>query len=185
VKSVLILKGEDVYKANEEKWEKDHSGKILAIDIKSKDLGGAGDTLDEAYSNACRRCLRKRFYFRKVGPHGTTSYIPWFDSLLSPCREYGRRVVKVTITGQKGKKEYEAYADTRAEKSVIAEDEAIDLDLLHVGDTVIFTGGANSHMKLFRAIVDFLGEKSTILVLGAVLPKHAAIKVILGNDVLI
>ena len=75
MKSVLAIKGEEIYEENKEKLEKVYLGKIVAIEIESGTVAGVGDTLDEAYEEAVRKYPRKKFYFRKVGPCAATSYL--------------------------------------------------------------------------------------------------------------
>lgn len=182
--SSSILIGEDVYKGNQEKWEMDYPGKIIAIDVQSREVVGVGHTIDDAHNDISAKYLGKRLYFRKVGPYRTTSVVPWFSQMLMPCRSYGLRIIKVGIAGPKAQKNYEAYADLRASKSLMAEEEAHKLHLTHVGDTTIIAGTQEDCMKLFRATVYFLKEEFTLLILGTALPEHAAIKVLIGKDIL-
>lgn len=75
MKSVLVIKGEEIYEENREKLEKAYLGKIAAIEIESGTVAGVGDTLDEAYEEAVKKCPGKRFYFRKVGPCAAPGYL--------------------------------------------------------------------------------------------------------------
>jgi len=75
MESLLIKLGEKVYSENKDKWERDYFGKIIAIEVESKELAGVGDTLDEAYENALKKHPNKRFYFRKVGPCPAPTYL--------------------------------------------------------------------------------------------------------------
>jgi len=71
----LVKRGERVYEANREKWERLYPGKIIAIEIEGKILAGVGETLDEACEKALEEYPDKRFYFRKVGPCPATSHL--------------------------------------------------------------------------------------------------------------
>jgi hypothetical protein len=75
MKSVLVIKGEEVYEKNREKLEKAYLGKIVAIETKSGTIAGIGATLDEAYEKAVKKYPGKKFYFRKVGPHPAPTYL--------------------------------------------------------------------------------------------------------------
>jgi len=75
MKSVLIIKGEEVYEENRGKLEKSYLGKIVAIEIESRDIAGIGRSLDEAYEEAVKKYPRKQFYFRKVGPCAAPGYL--------------------------------------------------------------------------------------------------------------
>jgi len=75
MESLLVKLGEEVYGENKDKWEKAYSGKIIAIEIVSKELAGVGETLDEAYESALKKYPDKQFYFRKVGPCPAPTYL--------------------------------------------------------------------------------------------------------------
>jgi hypothetical protein len=75
MKSVLVIKGEEIYEKHKEKLEKTYLGKIVAIEIESRDVAGIGASLDEAYEEAIKKYPKKEFYFRKVGPCAATSYL--------------------------------------------------------------------------------------------------------------
>lgn len=75
MKSVLVVKGEEIYEQNREKLEKAYLGKIVAIEIESEEVAGVGASLDEAYEEAVKRYPQKQFYFRKVGPCAAPGYL--------------------------------------------------------------------------------------------------------------
>lgn len=75
MKSVLVIKGEEVYQENREKLEEAYLGKIVAIEIESEDIAGIGASLDEAYEEALKKYPEKQFYFRKVGPCAAPGYL--------------------------------------------------------------------------------------------------------------
>lgn len=75
MKSVLVLKGEEVYEHNKEELEKTYLGKIVAIEIESGTIAGIGRTLDEAYEKAVKKHPSEKFYFRKVGPYPAPTYL--------------------------------------------------------------------------------------------------------------
>ena len=75
MKSVLVIKGEEVYEENREKLEKAYLGKIVAIEIETRDVAGIGASLDEAYEEAVKKYPQKQFYFRKVGPCPAPGYL--------------------------------------------------------------------------------------------------------------
>lgn len=75
MKSVLVIKGEEVYEKNREKLEKAYLGKIVAIEIESGAVAGIGASLDEAYEEALKKYPGKKFYFRKIGPCPAPGYL--------------------------------------------------------------------------------------------------------------
>jgi len=75
MKSMLIIKGEEIYDENKKKLEKAFLGKIVAIEIESRDVAGIGKSLDEAYEKAVKKYPKKQFYFRKVGPCPAPGYL--------------------------------------------------------------------------------------------------------------
>ena len=72
---MLIIKGEEIYDENKKKLEKAFLGKIVAIEIESRDVAGIGESLDEAYEKAVKKYPKKQFYFRKVGPCPAPGYL--------------------------------------------------------------------------------------------------------------
>jgi hypothetical protein len=50
-----------------EEIEKKYAGKFVAIDTKSKEVVGDGDTLEDALAKARSKTKSKNLYFRKVG----------------------------------------------------------------------------------------------------------------------
>jgi hypothetical protein len=81
MKSLLVVKGEEVYEKSKQKLEKTHLGKIVAIEIESGDVAGIGSNLDEAYEQALKRYPSKKFYFRKIGPCAAPTYLFWDGTL--------------------------------------------------------------------------------------------------------
>lgn len=75
MKSMLVMKGEEIYEENREKLEKTYLGKIVAIEIESGTVAGIAESLDEAYEEALKKHPNKRFYFRKVGPCPAPTYL--------------------------------------------------------------------------------------------------------------
>ncbi len=75
MRSLLVARGEDVYKEHKERLERDHLGMIVAIEVESREIAGIGRTLEEAYEEAIRKYPKKRFYFRKVGPCAAPGYL--------------------------------------------------------------------------------------------------------------
>jgi len=75
MKSVLVMKGEEIYEENRERLEKAYLGKIIAIEIESGTVAGLGENLDEAYEEALKKYPGKKFYFRKVGPCPAPGYL--------------------------------------------------------------------------------------------------------------
>jgi len=75
MKSLLVIKGEEVYERNKEKLERENLGKIVAIETESGTVAGIGTNLDEAYEKALKKYPGKKFYFRKVGPHAAPTYL--------------------------------------------------------------------------------------------------------------
>jgi len=75
MKPILVIKGEEVYEKNKERLEKAYLGKIVAIEIESRDVAGIGTNLDEAYEEAVKKYPNRQFYFRKVGPCPAPGYL--------------------------------------------------------------------------------------------------------------
>lgn len=75
MRSVLVIKGEEIYEEHKKKLEKAYLGKIVAIEIESGTVAGIGDSLDEAYEKALKKHPTKNFYFRKVGPCSAPTYL--------------------------------------------------------------------------------------------------------------
>lgn len=75
MESMLVIKGEEVYKEEKDRLEKVYMGKIIAIEIESRTVAGIGESLDEAYEEALKKYPNKKFYFRKVGPCAAPGYL--------------------------------------------------------------------------------------------------------------
>jgi hypothetical protein len=75
MRSMLVIKGEEVYEEERDRLEKAYMGKIVAIEIESRAIAGIGENLDEAYEEALKRYPGKKFYFRKVGPCAAPGYL--------------------------------------------------------------------------------------------------------------
>jgi len=75
MESKLLQFGEEVYEEKKEKLESVYLGKIVAIEVESRDVAGIGENLDEAYEKALKKYPDRQFYFRKVGPCPTTDYL--------------------------------------------------------------------------------------------------------------
>jgi basic membrane lipoprotein Med (substrate-binding protein (PBP1-ABC) superfamily) len=75
MRSMLVMKGEEVYEEERDRLEKAYMGKIVAIEIESRAIAGIGENLDEAYEEALKRYPDKKFYFRKVGPCAAPGYL--------------------------------------------------------------------------------------------------------------
>lgn len=56
-----------VYELFKDKLEKEHFGKIVAIDVESKQIVGIGDSILEAYNKAKAKTKKDQFDFRRVG----------------------------------------------------------------------------------------------------------------------
>ena len=75
MKSMLVMKGEEIYEENREELEGAYLGKIVAIEVESRTIAGVGEDLDEAYEKALKKYPDGRFYFRKVGPCPAPTYL--------------------------------------------------------------------------------------------------------------
>jgi hypothetical protein len=73
--SLIVKLGEEIYSKSKSKWEKSYFGKIIAIEVESRELAGVGESLDEAYEDALKKYPNKQFYFRKVGPCPAPTYL--------------------------------------------------------------------------------------------------------------
>jgi len=93
-------------------------------------------------------------------------------------------IVKISVKGPRGEKEYNAYLDTGAVKTLIPERDAVKLGLLYVGDTPIMTGSGKDMIKVFMASIIFLGREFYIPIFGRDLPEQAVIKAMVGRDIL-
>lgn len=75
MKSLLVVKGEEIYEDSKRELEKKHLGKVVAIEVESRTIAGIGESLDEAYEAAIRKHPGRRFYFRKIGPCPAPTYL--------------------------------------------------------------------------------------------------------------
>lgn len=75
MESRLVEKGEQIYKRNKEKWEREYGGKIVAIEVDKEKIAGVGDGLEEAWKHAREKYPGSKFYFRKVGSCAATSHL--------------------------------------------------------------------------------------------------------------
>lgn len=63
----LPSKADLVYLIFKDELEKEHYGKIVAIDVKSKKIVGLGSSILEAYQKAKEKTGRKQFSYRRIG----------------------------------------------------------------------------------------------------------------------
>ncbi len=96
----------------------------------------------------------------------------------------GMPKIKMKVRGPKGEREYDAYLDTGASRTLIPETDAIELELPYVGDTTIITGAGKDIIRLYRATVVFLDKEFSILVFGRDLPEQALVNSMIGRDIL-
>lgn len=96
----------------------------------------------------------------------------------------GMPKMKIKVRGLRGEKEYDAYLDTGAGRTLIPESDAIELGLSHVGDTTIITGTGKDTIRLYHATVIFLDREFSLLVFGRDLPKQALVNSMIGRDIL-
>jgi len=75
-------------------------------------------------------------------------------------------ILKMKVIGPNGMKEYDAYLDTCAGRSLIPEKDAIGLGLPYAGDTTIITGTGKDSIKLYKATILFLDRKFSMLIFG-------------------
>jgi hypothetical protein len=75
MKSMLVAEGENIYEENRKKLEQTSLGKIVAIEIESREIAGVGPNLDDAYEEAIKKYPKKQFYFRKIGPCQAPGYL--------------------------------------------------------------------------------------------------------------
>jgi len=61
------LESDRIYEKFKEELEKEHYGKIVAIDLESGNVAGIGNTILEAYKEARKKSKKTRFAYRKVG----------------------------------------------------------------------------------------------------------------------
>lgn len=93
-------------------------------------------------------------------------------------------VLELKVIGPNGMKEYDAYLDTGAGRSLIPEKDAFDLGLPYAGDTTIITGTGKDSIKLYKATIYFLDRKFFMLIFGRDLPEQALVKAMIGRDIL-
>lgn len=62
-----LTKVDYVYELHREELEKEHFGKVIAIDTELKEIVGIGNTVLEAYNNAQKKTDKDQFDFRRVG----------------------------------------------------------------------------------------------------------------------
>jgi hypothetical protein len=63
----IPTKADHVYELFKEELEKEQFGKIVAIDIESKQIVGIGNSILEAYNDAREKTRKEQFDFRRVG----------------------------------------------------------------------------------------------------------------------
>lgn len=66
--SPLQQKGEEIYNKNRESLEKEHWGKLVAIDTDTESIIGIGKTLEEVYKQTSQS--KKPLYLRRIGQQG-------------------------------------------------------------------------------------------------------------------
>ena len=93
-------------------------------------------------------------------------------------------IVKISVKGPKGEREYDAYLDTGAGRTLIPERDAIKLGLPYVGDASVITGSGKDAIKVFMATVTFLEREFYIPIFARDLPEQAIVKAIVGRDIL-
>lgn len=92
--------------------------------------------------------------------------------------------MKLRVFEPNGIREYDAYLDTGATKTLVPERDAKELALPYSGDIVVITASGEAVFRLYEAEVEFFPKRFSILVLGKNLPEKTAIKSIIGRDVL-
>ena len=60
-------KADLIYFKFKDELEKEHFGKIVAIDVDSEKIVGIGNSILEAYSEAKKNTSKKQFSYRRVG----------------------------------------------------------------------------------------------------------------------
>ena len=65
--SIEPTKADLVYEKFREELEKEHFGKIVAIDIDSETVVGIGDTVLEAYHKAREKSPKTKFSYKRIG----------------------------------------------------------------------------------------------------------------------
>lgn len=63
----LPSKADLIYLKFKEELEREHFGKIVAIDVESENIVGIGDSVLEAYHSAKKNISKNRFSYRRVG----------------------------------------------------------------------------------------------------------------------
>ena len=93
-------------------------------------------------------------------------------------------MAKLKVLGPAGEKEFYAYLDTGATKTLIPEKDALELDLKYSGEIVFLTASGEDIFNLYEAEVEFIGKRDRILVLGRDFPSRTLIRSIVGRDIL-
>jgi len=75
VESRLARLGEEIYEENKADLEKSYLGKIIAIEVESREVAGVGESVEEAYATAVKRHPKSPFYFRRVGEDRAAGYV--------------------------------------------------------------------------------------------------------------
>ena len=79
MESRLARLGEEIYEENRADLEKSYLGKIIAIEVETREVAGVGDSVEEAYTVAAERHPKSHFYFRRVGEDRAAGYILLVD----------------------------------------------------------------------------------------------------------
>lgn len=93
-------------------------------------------------------------------------------------------LLRLKVVGPKGEKEYNAYLDIGASKTLIPESDAHEIGLQYSGEMPIITGSGEDILKLYSAEVEFLEKRRRILLLVRDFPKRSPIRSIIGRDIL-
>jgi len=93
-------------------------------------------------------------------------------------------LLRLKVFGPQGVKEYNAYLDIGASKTLIPESDAHEIGLPYSGDIPILTGSGEDILRLYSALIEFLEERRRILILARDFPETSPIRSIVGRDIL-
>jgi predicted aspartyl protease len=93
-------------------------------------------------------------------------------------------LMKLKVKGPISQRDYNAYLDTGAGKTLIPEKDAISLGLPYIGDTEVITASGKDAVRVYYASIEFLGEQIMMFILGRDLPEEALIESVVGRDLL-
>ena len=71
--SIIDEKARHIYEAHRKEWEKQYTGKIIAIDIEENNLASVGERISDVDLDARKKRPGHRLFVRRVGKNPATA----------------------------------------------------------------------------------------------------------------